>query len=190
MGEPKLKADKEAGNLSDGAMTYVLECIAERITGERAKDDFSSKYTEWGNDNEPIAIAIYEHLQKVKVDASKYIPRGENFGGSPDGLVNEDGGIEIKCPYTITAHLVHCTTIDLKKDAKDYFWQVIGYMIVTGREWFDFISYHPKYPGIYQFKRMRMYRNNFLPEVAQAEKKINKATEKFNEILKSFTNGR
>lgn len=186
MTEPKLKADKEAGNLSDGAMTYVMECIAEKLTGKPAKEDFTSKYTEWGIMHEPIAIGIYEEVFSEKVAQSGYIPHGENFGGSPDGLINEDGGLEIKCPFTITAHLVHSITKDLKADYKECYWQIIGYMIITGRTWFDFVSYHPEYPGKYQFKRIRLERDTVKADIDYANSKINKATEVLNLILNSI----
>jgi hypothetical protein len=186
MTEPKAKADKEAGKLSDGAITYVMECIAEKLTGKPAKEDFTSKYTDWGVMHEPIAIGIYEEVFQTKVTQSGYVPHGDNFGGSPDGLIDDDGGIEIKCPYTITAHLVHSLTTDLKDDYKECYWQIIGYMIITGREWFDFISYHPEYPGKYQFKRIRLERANVLQDIELAQDKINKATQYLNLILNSI----
>jgi hypothetical protein len=186
MTDPKAKADKEAGKLSDGAITYVMECIAEKLTGKPAKEDFTSKYTDWGVLHEPIAIGIYEEVFQTKVTQSGYIPHGENFGGSPDGLIDDIGGIEIKCPFTITAHLVHSLTTDLKADYKECYWQIIGYMIITGRDWFDFVSYHPEYPGKYQFKRIRLERGNVLQDIELAQDKINKATQYLNLILNSI----
>ena len=98
-------------------------------------------------------------------------------------MIDEAGGIEIKCPYTITAHLVHSLTSDLKADYKECYWQIIGYLIITGREWFDFVSYHPEYPGKYQFKRIRIERANVLDDMNQAEKKIQESTFYLNSIL-------
>jgi hypothetical protein len=186
MTEPKSKADKEAGKLSEGANTYIMECIAEKITGLPAKEDFTSKYTEWGIENEPIAIGIYDELQKVKVNQQGYIPYGENFGGSPDGLIEATGGVEIKCPYTITNHLNHILSADLKKDCKEYYWQMIGYLLITGREWWDFVSYHPHYPGKYQFHRKRIIAADLQEDIQLAEAKLNQATKQLNLILNSI----
>lgn len=186
MSEPKLKSDKESGNLSEGAMTYVMECVAEHITGIRAVDTPSNKYFEWGNDHEPIAIGIYEHIKNLKITMSSYIPFGNSFGGSPDGLVLEDGIIEIKCPYTITAHLNHILIKDFKKEAKEYFWQCIGYLLITKRDWIDFVSYQPNYPGKYQFKVKRMFVKEYISDIKLLEQKVNKATEKFNELIASL----
>ena len=178
MAEPKSKSE----TISAAAKTYVQECVAEKITGLRAKDDFTSKYTEWGNDNEPIAKGIYNEVMNVKIADSSYIPHDYNFGGSPDGLIGTDGIIEIKCPYTITAHLDHI----MGDISKEYHWQMIGYLIITGREWIDFVSYHPGYPGKYQFKRTRILRSNVLNDIENAIDKINKTNEYLYLILNSI----
>jgi hypothetical protein len=59
-------------------------------------------------------------------------------------------------------------------------------MIITGREWFDFVSYHPEYPGKYQFKRIRLERANVFNDIEQAEKKIEQATYFLTQILNSI----
>lgn len=184
MTEPKLKADKEAGNLSDGAMTYVYECVAERITGVRAKDEFTSKYTDWGINYEPVAKKIYETVWGVKVDDTGYIPHLINQGGSPDGLVGDDGIIEIKCPFTITSHLEH----KLKPLASkpEYYWQCLGYLLTTGRKWIDFISYHPSYPGKHQVFRTRLTYAECEQDIQRLSAKLEKANEIFNSLIKQL----
>ena len=59
------------------------------------------------------------------------------YGGSPDALVGEDGGVEIKCPNAAT----HIGYIRSGVLPNDYKCQVHGYMVVTGRKWWDFFSY-------------------------------------------------
>lgn len=184
MTEPKLKADKEAGNLSDGAMTYVYECLAERLTGHKAKEEFTSKYTEWGIDTEPIAKAIYEEVFEVVVSNRGYIPYSDDAGGSPDGEVGDDGLIEIKCPYTITAHLEH--KLKPLKDKTEYFWQCLGYLLITNRKWIDFISYHPAYPGKLQLVKQRILADDYQPELLRLKNKLNKATEVLNNLIKQL----
>lgn len=179
MTEPKLKADKEAGNLSDGAMTYVYECIAEKLTGQSAKDDFTSKYTQWGIDNEPIAKEIYNNVFDCKVANSDYIAGKYNCGGSPDGLVNEDGLIEIKCPYTITSHLEH----KLKEIPVNYYWQCLGYIYITKRQWIDFVSYHPAYPGKLQLVRKRLTFAECELDIQRLEAKLIQAEKVLTQII-------
>lgn len=182
MTEPKLKADKDAGNLSDGAMTYIYECVAEKLTGKKAKEEFISKYTEWGNDNEPVAKSIYSSVFEVEVTDTGYIEYGENAGGSPDGLVGLDGLIEIKCPYTITSHLEH--KLKPLNDKPEYYWQSLSYLLFTGRKWIDFISYHPHYPGKHQLIRKRITYADYEADIMRLDAKLNKATQVLNEILK------
>lgn len=182
MTEPKLKADKEAGNLSDGAMTYVYECIAERITGVRAKDEFTSKYTDWGINYEPVAKKIYETVWDVIVIDCGYIPHLDNQGGSPDGLVGIDGIIEIKCPFTITSHLEH--KLKALTSKPEYYWQCLGYLLTTGRKWIDFISYHPSYPGKLQVFKTRLTYAECEADIQRLESKLIKANEIFNSLIK------
>lgn len=186
MTEPRLKADKEAGNLSDGAMTYVYECVAERLTGKRAKDEFTSKYTEHGIDNEPVAKGIYNAVFNCTIEDSPYIEYGVNGGGSPDGLIAKDGVIEIKCPYTITSHLQH-KLIDLIDVGKsEYYWQCLGYLLITGRTWIDFVSYHPDYPGKLQIVYKRLNRADLKDDLLRLQNKLNKATKIFTTLVDSL----
>jgi len=184
MTEPKLKADKEAGNLSQGAMTYVLECVAERLTGQKAKEDFTSKFTEWGNDHEPIAKGIYNSVFEVVIADTGYIEWQHNAGGSPDGLVCEDGLVEIKCPYTITSHLEH--KLNDLADKPEYYWQCLGYLLITGREWIDFISYSPHYPAKLQLIKKRLNASEVHDDLKRLETKIIKANQVFTEILNNL----
>ena len=183
MTDPKLKADKEAGNLSDGAMTYVYECVAEKLTGKKAKEDFTSKYTEWGIDNEPIAKTIYNEVFNVKIEDSSYIEYVNNAGGSPDGLVNDDGIVEIKCPFTITSHLEH--KLEKLEDIgrREYYWQCLGYLLITGRRWIDFISYSPNYPGKLQLVKQRLTYAECEADINRLKSKIIKANQILTEIL-------
>jgi len=182
MTEPKLKADKEAGNLSQGAMTYIYECVAERLTGKKAKEDFTSKFTEWGNDNEPIAKGIYNAVFSVLIEDIGYVKWEYNAGGSPDGLIGADGIIEIKCPFTITSHLEH-KLLPLS-DKPEYYWQCLGYLIITGRKWIDFVSYSPHYPGRLQIIHKRLTYADCEADINRLKAKLIKANEIFELTLK------
>lgn len=184
MTEPKLKVDKEAGNLSQGAMTYVYECVAERLTGQPAKEQFTSKYTDHGNMLEPIAKGIYEAVFNCKVIDSKYIARDEYSGGSPDGLIGENGLIEIKCPYTITSHLEHKLTP--LSEIPNYYWQCLGYLLITGREWIDFVSYHGDFEPKLQLVRKRILAVSVANDLQRLAAKIKKASIEFNNLIEKL----
>ena len=70
-----------------------------------------------------------------------------NLAGTPDGLIGEDSGLEIKCPNPET-HLSYFQILcadDLKRIKPEYYWQCYGYMLLTGRHNWHFISYDPRF---------------------------------------------
>lgn len=190
MTEPKLKADKEAGNLSDGAMTYVLECLAEHLTGQRAKEDFNSKYTDWGNEKEPEAKSIYAKIFDCEVKDVGVVNHSfiDNFSGSPDGLVDDIGLLEVKCPFTITEHIKHhlLNIENFRANKPEYFWQCMGYLSLTGAEWIDFVSYSPIYNPKLRIKRLRLNACDFKAEIEAMENKIKKANQELNKLINQF----
>ena len=145
---------------SETAKSYINAVAAERLlVGEFIEDDavfadfvaetnISSKAMELGTEREADAREAYARAKGVKVEETgsvqhRYI---DNFASSPDGLVGEDGCLEIKCPtpatfgkYLFGLH----TAEDLKKINSDYYWQCVAHMAVTGRAWCDFVVYNP-----------------------------------------------
>lgn len=120
-----------------------LTILAERLTGVQ-KEFFTNTAMQWGIDNEPHAIAAYENETGNFVVGTGLIdhPFIEMFGASPDGLVNEDGQIEAKCPDTTT----HLNTLLTKQVPEEYIPQITSQLACTRREWCDFVSYDPRLP--------------------------------------------
>lgn len=139
MTDPRSKSDRESGALSDTARSYMLELIAERLTGEM--QFFSNAATEWGTEHEPGAISAYESRQGVLVESVGLCKHG-GVAASPDGFVGYDGGVEVKSPHNPKNHIVTL----MNGMPKQHTPQVQGCMWVTGREWWDFISYDPRVP--------------------------------------------
>lgn len=144
MTEPKSKADKEYGKLSQTAITYALDLIAESMTGERK--EFSSAATDWGNFYEPMAVQAYSELTGNSVLECGFVRHKDiATGASPDGVIGLDGTLEIKCPYNTSNHLQNKLSGEVPKD---YIWQVQGQMWVLGTEWNDFVSFDPRIDDI------------------------------------------
>lgn len=187
MSEPKLKAEKEAGELSDGAKTYVLEKVHETLTGEQSPA-FDSMATVWGVQNEPIARAWYERINNVQVQQLGFTEASPSYGGSTDGLVGEDGGIEIKCPFNGSNHLEHCLIDGLpymKQYFKDHYWQCVSNMLLNGRAWWDFISFDPRLnydSGFFQFRIVPPQE-----DIDLLAKKVAQAVEFKMSLLEKFT---
>ena len=131
-------------------LNYMRELILERKTGVVA-ESFSNEAMEWGTQTEPMARAYYEKVRNCQVKQVgfiDYVPKSEvgriefgNYVGvSPDGLVGDDGCIEIKCPNSKT----HLDYIAKNVFPKKYEPQAQGILWVTGRDWCDFISFDPR----------------------------------------------
>lgn len=118
-----------------------LTILAERLTGVQ-KETPTNFAMQWGIDNEPHAIAAYENETGFFVNGTGLIdhPFIEMFGASPDGLVGENGQIEVKCPDTTT----HLNTLLTKEVPDEYIPQITSQLACTRREWCDFVSYDPR----------------------------------------------
>jgi putative phage-type endonuclease len=128
---------------STSRANYMAELIAERLTGAKG-DSYQSSAMQWGTEQEPYARAAYETLKGVLVEEVGFVPHPtiSNSGASPDGLVDDDGLVEIKCPFTAT-HLEFLTTGIVPER---YNLQMQWQMACTGRGWCDYVSYDPRLP--------------------------------------------
>jgi putative phage-type endonuclease len=145
-----------SGAPSKTRLSYMYQLAAEALTGDRV-ESFSSEYMEWGTKTEPQACAMYEFDSGVSVDHPAFIKWNavNKIGISPDGLVNDDGGIEIKCPKTTT----QIETFLSGKMPSCHKPQVQGSLWVTGREWWDFVSFDPRIDGDASYMCVRQYRD-------------------------------
>lgn len=139
------------GKPSSSADAYINELVAQRITGE-IPEFYKSAAMDRGNELEPAAKALYEFTRDVEVvEVGLCLHDTLECGASPDGLVGDDGGIEIKAP------LPH-THVGYLKDGKvptKYIPQIQGCLWITEREWWDFMSYHPSMEDLI----VRVYRD-------------------------------
>lgn len=132
------------GEKSKSIKTYIYQLVGERILG-RTEEGFKSDWMERGNEIEDEARSLYEFKTDNNVDQVGFIRIEKPLcGGSPDGLVGDDGGLEIKCPK-LSTHIKYALAGKLPSE---YHRQVMGYLFITGRAWWDFMSY---YPGVDPF---------------------------------------
>ena len=119
------------------AYTYAYDIVAEILTKEHK--EFDSPALKWGRENEQFARTAYEIETMNKVTLGGYIEFDEMIGGSTDGFLSDGAGIiEIKCPYN---SIVHLTNLINKCVPPEYYAQVMGYLLITGRKYCDFVSY-------------------------------------------------
>jgi len=156
----------------------VWDVAVERLTG--VPEEGPTGYAlQWGADVEPFAREAYELASGNLVTESGFIvhPQYAFVGCSPDGLVGADGGLEMKCPKSSKVHLVRF--IDGMPD--DYRPQVQGCMWVTGRKWWDFVSYDPRMPESHRLFLVRVERDDAY--IARLEEAVLEAESEVANIL-------
>lgn len=136
---PEFKARK-----GEGVTTYLAQKVAERWIGG-SLPGFQSIDMELGKILEDDAIPAYEFEYNEKITRVGLLTTDcGRIGCSPDGLIGEDGGIEIKCPRADT----HVRNLITGQIPKEYIIQIHTGLYVTGRKWWKFMSYHRRFPSL------------------------------------------
>lgn len=125
------------GKKSMQVESYLNRLVADIITG-RSDQQEPNEAMQRGTELESEARSYYE-LIMGPVEEVGFCIHEDGFGCSPDGMVGQDGLLEIKCPlaHTHVEYLRDCSIPSI------YIPQVQGQLLVTGRKWCDFLSYHP-----------------------------------------------
>lgn len=141
-------AKKKNGEYYSSRADLLNEKLIERLTGIPA-EHFVTDAMAWGTSHQDEAQSVYEITKGALVTECAYFPHPSiaHSGASPDGLVGEDGVIEIKCPTTT----VHLDTILSGAIPEKHTYQMAWEVESTGRKWADFISYDPRLPGNLSF---------------------------------------
>lgn len=157
---------------------YLWEIVIERVTGQPV-DHFSNAAMEWGSEQESHSRMATEVQRGYMIEETGFIkhPTLPMVGGSPDGLIGDDGGWESKSPFNSANHL---RTI-LDGMPQDHMAQVQGLMWITGRKWWDFASYDPRMPQHLRLYVERIERND--EYIVNMEKEIIAFSEQANEIV-------
>jgi len=177
-------------NLPVGAMTYATEKAVELLTADPLPNtNFVSRDMQWGLDHELDAIAAFEQKTGLAVSHTgvnqSLIMKGDSIGGTPDGLINQNSAVEIKCPNS-TTHLKYFgirSAETLKTIAPNYYWQIQGLLHITGRDHWYFISYDPRYTDV----NLRLYWVKILPneqDIDLLSQRLQMGIEYRDEILK------
>ena len=152
--------------------------VVERITG-RPVETFQSQAMLDGIEREPFARAAYEAETGNLVQEVGWIPHPQIAGAgcSPDGLVGEDGIVQIKCPE-LTAHLKAIRGANIPGT---YLKQMHWEMACTGRLWSDYWSYNSEFPQHLRGVRIRVERDDEM--IAHMEAEVRKLLAEVEEIV-------
>ena len=154
----KVMAKTKTGPGADRA-NYHAQLVTERLTG-RPTEGFSNAAMQWGTDTEPQARAMYSLETAGPVVECGFLshPSIPMSGASPDGLVGDDGLVELKCPNSAT----HITTLTGAPIDRKYLLQMQWQMACAEREWCDFASFDPRLPAAMQLHIRRVERDDDL----------------------------
>jgi len=162
---------------------YMAQLICERLTNQKA-DGFTNAAMQWGTETEPLARISYEVAQNVLVDEVGFVPHPKILmaGASPDGLVGDNGLLEIKCPNTAT----HIETLLSQIVPGKYNTQMQFQMACTDREWCDFVSFDNRLPTELQLFVKRVPRDNVFIRLIEGEivQFIAELDDKINKLMK------
>ena len=129
----------KGGQPSKACLGYAMDVARERIGGS-APPKFQNAAMRTGTEQEPFARAMYEARTGHMVDeAGFYLSDDAVFGLSPDGLVNDDGVIEIKT--MVGSDTLFTAVAD--GDISAYMDQCLGYLWLLGRQWVDLVIWTP-----------------------------------------------
>lgn len=150
---------KTKSGYSASRANYAAELIAERLTGAKA-EKFTNAAMLHGTEQEPVARTMYEFMRDVTVTEVGVVlhDKIDMACASPDGLVGEDGLVEIKCPNTAT----HIETLRGGSIDGKYIKQMQWQMACTGRLWCDYVSFDPRMPGDMQVHIQRVPRDGVM----------------------------
>ena len=166
----------------DPAKKLAISKAREIVTGKLSTiETFSNDHTERGHIQEPIARKLYEDQTFTDVLNGGFFDDGR-LGCSPDGLIFSTGLIEIKSVIDST----HYNTIKRGGIDPAYKWQCYFNLMVTARDWLDFVSYCADFPEQTQlyifrvhkeeceeyFQMMKSRIDEFFDEVKKSEKLI------------------
>jgi len=169
---------------SAGVRNYRAQLVCERLTGV-VEESYTNGAMQRGTELEPFARECYEFIKGVAVQQIGFVnhPTIPMSGASPDGLINDDGLVEFKCPNSAT----HIDYLLEGVAPAAYIKQMMWQMACTGRQWCDFVSYDPRLPEELQLFIVRLLRDEaMIAEMETAVIAFNQSVEKMITDLKAI----
>jgi len=148
-----LKSGGEAASRRDLRVQLVLE----KITNQSQENGHINADMERGTLLEPEALAAYEAQTGHLVQPVGYCAHDSLAAGcSPDGFIQDDGLVEVKCPRAAN----HLAYLKAQSVPKEHLPQIVHQLWLTGRQWVDLASYDPRWPEPLRLFVARYHRND------------------------------
>ncbi len=155
-------------SFGEPAKKYAVNIAIEQITGKPIESNFTNEHMARGHEQEPIARNLYEQENFAGVSNGGFF-ESDFVGMSPDGLVDDEGVIEIKSVIPG----VHYANIKRGSVDPTYKWQCIGNLKFSGRYWLDFISFCANFPVDRQLFIHRIRKKDLVSEFDMIDDRIN-----------------
>jgi hypothetical protein len=161
------------------AKKYAVDIAVQQLTGSTSGGGYSNEHMDRGHEEEPLAIMAYEASYFCEVTNGGFFEDGDH-GTSPDGLVGEDGLIEVKSAIPS----IHYSRIAKQSYDPAYKWQLAGHLKFTNRDYVDFVSYCSSFPEGKKLYVHRSYREDFKEEFGMMDVRL----EEFGKLLQQTKN--
>lgn len=158
MTEAELKARPKTGKgssakliydyekLSDAALTYITEKVAEVLTGQARQQGYAFPIV-WGIEHEDEAVEYFVKAKGLSAEKVGFFKYTDHAGGSPDRMVEGNAILEIKCPHDSVnqiKYLMLTDQYDVRREYFQYWCQCQANMLFTDRELCHFCTYDPR----------------------------------------------
>ena len=170
--------DRKKGEPTAACLKLQLEMADEIISGIPS-EHYVNVYMEKGIEDEPLSLQAYELEHDLTCDLIGYVlhPDISNAGCSPDALIGDDGGVELKNPKRTTHYKYMIDGVVPRQYRPQLLWQ----MACTGRKWWDFVSYCKEVPKELRLFEVRMVRDE--TEITKLETDARNCIAKINELV-------
>jgi predicted phage-related endonuclease len=164
---------KSGPSASRGNLIALL--AVERLTGQ-CVETFRNAAMDRGNELEGEARDAYSFHTGLAVQEVGFVDgKLPNSGCSPDGLIGDEGMLEVKCPASMAKHADYLLR---GSHAEEYRWQLLHQLMITGRQWVDIASYDPRFPEGLQLAIVRVERDEsaiteLVDEIHKADVEVN-----------------
>lgn len=127
-------------------LTYINQKVAEVLTGQPKQSSYAYPLV-YGKETEPQAVEHFEKITGLITETIGFQTWGDHAGGSPDRIVGDSEGLEIKCPFyseNQIDYLLLTDHWDLKANYPDHYWQVVSLMLFTDKKKWHFCTFDPR----------------------------------------------
>lgn len=167
------------GDFNATQMAIIYRVAAERLTGLKKGSDWGSAPKDFGVETEDEARISFILETGLDVQEVGFVEYSEWIGCSPDGLIGDEEGLEIKCPNSDT----HLRYINRPEDLiDDYRFQCVGGLLCTGRKRWNLYSYDPRFESEHM-RSVYVIIERDEPEIARLQVRLDSAAEKVKEII-------